>query len=97
MQAPEPTRIKLPPEQIATMLYRRFCREPARHDMASKKAAMGVVLAATVSLPVLTIATRDRIEAEMKARRQADLNRAEAELAAALMVGSSISPETLDG
>lgn len=50
-----------------------------------------IVLMSSTSLPVLTIATRDHVEAVMLARRSADINRAvsERDVAAA-------SPETLD-
>lgn len=93
MQAP-----KIPPQLRVQALYKAFCAEPAQKDLITKRKAMGIVLAASSSLPVVTIATRDRIELEMKARRQADLNRAEAELAVArASAETQISPEHLDG
>lgn len=66
----------------------------AKPNLQDKDKALKYICRATTSLPVVTIATRDRVEAEMLARRRADLNRASVEQN--LESGASISPGPLD-
>ncbi len=79
------------PDEIVRRERTRIARlNYSKTPLAHKIHALKVACKVGVSLPVMTIATRDRIEAEMKARRQADLNRAE-------LVGNvTVSPEPLD-
>ena len=88
----EAMRFKPTPEMIGEMLFRKS-KSPHNPTFREKCRAMKAVGHFMVSLPTLTIATRDRIEQEMLARQRADQNRAGYEIAAA----SALSPETLDG
>ncbi len=51
--------------------------------LQDKNVALKYIAKGTTSLPTITIATRDRIEAEMKARKLADIHRIATEAAAA--------------
>ena len=83
---------KIPPEMIVKALMQRAREQDPRPSIGDKSKAMKVVCEATSSLPVLTIATRDRVEELMAARRRADEHRA------AYVEGlvDTVSPETLD-
>ena len=59
----------LSPEQNLALL-RRMAN--TRTDMDSKNRALKAVTRASVSLPVLTIATSERVRLEMEAKRRAD-------------------------
>lgn len=84
MQMPAPT-----PEQIVKFLWdKNRPRDPVTHQ--DRKDTLRFVTKATTSLPTLTIATRDRVEAEMLARARADENRKGYDQVAA------VSPSGLD-
>lgn len=87
LSIPRPT-----PEQIVSHLFRKMRRDEVHPDLLDKSKAMRAVTRASVSLPVVTIATRDHVEAEMQARASADRNLTEYYGS----VGASLSPETLD-
>lgn len=64
----------------------------AKVDLQAKNRGLRAAVLASPSMPVLTIATRDAVEEEMKARRRADFLRMEADARAA----EAVSLEALD-
>lgn len=83
---------KIPPEHLVKHLLQRSREAEPRPTIGQKSKAMKVVCNATASLPTLTIATRDRVEELMLARRRADEHR----LAYVEGAVDTVSPETLD-
>lgn len=82
------------PEALVKALLRKARENQPKQPLAVRDRALRVAASAAVSLPVLTIATRDRVETEMLARRRADMNRLVSEQHAANVAAS---PEGLDG
>lgn len=64
-------------------------------SLQDKNLALKYICNGTTSLPTITIATRDRIEAEMLARRKAEFNRLAMEMTVDDAT-SPVSPDTLD-
>lgn len=62
------------PEQNLALL-RRLAN--SQNDMDSKNRALKAITRASISLPVLTIATSERVRLEIEAKRRADANLAE--------------------
>lgn len=63
--------------------------------LQDKNLALKYICNATTSLPTITIATRDRIEAEMIARRRAEFNRLAMDMSLE-GVNADVSPGALD-
>lgn len=87
MQAP----FKPSPQMIVETLHKQS-KVKQLVSFKDKLDSIRYITKATVSLPVLTIATRDGIEAELLARRRATDNLHAYETVAA----AALSPETLD-
>lgn len=85
MQAPQ---FQPNPQQIAAALFRASKPKNDPLSFRDRVDTLAYVTKATTSLPVITIATRDRVEVEMVGRRQAQQNFVD-------MV-SDTSPEPLD-
>ena len=78
------------PEQVVSFLWNKF-RPRTPVTFQDRVGVLRLVLNATTSLPVLTIATRDWVESEILARRRASENLTTYEQSVA------VSPEHIDG
>lgn len=84
------------PDPVALVKGLLRASKPKREEIPfeTKDRAMKAAALSGVSLATTTIVTRDRVEAEMGARRRADMNRMVSDQVAA---NAAASPETLDG
>lgn len=62
------------PDAIVRAMRRAIARKE-RQPMGAVSAALKAAASSSISLPTLAICSRDRVEAEMLARRRADENR----------------------
>lgn len=87
------------PETRIRLMRRKAAADANPATMAGKSAAMKAAALSSISLPTLTIVTRERVEDEMLARRRADLYRAAADqrVAGEVEAKHTGSPEHLDG